>query len=103
MSFVPSIVSQLSKLKELSLPEKITKSDTKSAVEIWEDLNYRSAPVRLSFTEGHSKRCALLRDEDEGSTDSEDTEEESSDDEVEDSIDDEESDEEEDETSEDDA
>lgn len=58
MSIVSSIV-----------PENITKNDTKSAVEIREDLNYHSAPIRLSFTEGRGKRCALLPDVDEASTD----------------------------------
>ena len=90
MSMVSSTVSQLSSLKELSLPEKVIKSDTKLAVDIWEDLSYRSTPVRLKFTKGRcGKRCTLLWDVDEGSTDSENPEEESLDVEDEDPIDDE--------------
>jgi len=77
---VSSIVPQLSSLKELSLPEKIAKNDPELAAKIWEDFNYRSTPVRFSFTKGRGKRCSLLWVVDEGSIDSDDDEDESSED-----------------------
>jgi len=73
MSMVANIVPQLRQVKELSLPKKITKSDPKLAARIWEDISYRTAAVRLSFTKGRSgKPCSLLPAEVEESTDSED-------------------------------
>lgn len=60
MAMVNSIVPQLTRLKDLTLPETIIKSDQKLAVEVWEDLNYRSVPVRLSFTKEPGNDCCLV-------------------------------------------
>lgn len=62
MSTLSSIVPQLIKLKELSLPEKIAKSDPKLAADIWEDLSYRTSPVLLRFKKSflYAEPCPCL-------------------------------------------
>ena len=61
ISMVSNIFPKLAKLKELSIPDYIAKSDPKVAAEIWEDFNYRPIPIRLDYTSRHSNYC-LLRD-----------------------------------------
>lgn len=48
-----NFVRQLPKLKELSLPENVAKTDPKLAAKIWEDLSYQPSPVHLYFTNEH--------------------------------------------------
>lgn len=62
MSAVANIVPQLTKLKEISLPENVMKNDPLAA-KIWEDLSYQPAPIRLLFSKSRSAgRCPLLVD-----------------------------------------
>jgi len=69
MSTLSNIVPQLSKLKELFLPEKVAKSDPKLAAEIWEDLNYQPSPVLLRFSKNFlfAEPCSFLPDADQES------------------------------------
>jgi len=59
---VSNIFPKLAKLKELSIPDYIAKSDPKVAAEIWEEFNNRPAPIRLEYTSHNPSRYCLLRD-----------------------------------------
>jgi len=54
------IVPQLKNLKKLSLPATTTMDESKLAVDIWEDLNYRSASVHFSLTESYGADYCVL-------------------------------------------
>ncbi len=61
LPMISNIVSQLSKLKVLSLPETITQSDLAMAAGILDDFTNRLAPINLSFVKGlFGKVCPLL-------------------------------------------
>ncbi len=81
MSMVSNIIiPQLTKLKAISVPDKITKNDPLAAT-IWEDVNNHPVKaVRFYFLKGDG-RCPLLSEVEEESLSSNDSEEESSDDE----------------------